>query len=63
MKFKFPGKSISHYFNTAFKQGDIKKTDLIVEDIYGASAHSLGLPSDLVASSLGKIGKMSKEEL
>lgn len=35
----------------------------MVEDIYGAKTQSLGLPADLVASSLGKIAKMSKEDL
>lgn len=32
----------------------------MVEDIYGAGTHSLGLPADLIASSLGKIAKMSQ---
>lgn len=34
-----------------------------MEDIYGKGVDKLGLPKDLVASSLGKIAKMSAEEL
>jgi pantothenate kinase len=31
---------------------------MLVNDIYGNNSGKLGLPSDLIASSLGKIGKM-----
>jgi pantothenate kinase len=34
-----------------------------VSDIYGKNTNKLGLPGDLVASSLGKLGKMKKSEL
>lgn len=34
-----------------------------VSDIYGQNTNKLGLPGDLVASSLGKLGKMKKSEL
>lgn len=43
--------------------GDLTKIDMMIEDIYGKNTANLGLPADLIASSLGKIGKMSKEEL
>lgn len=36
---------------------------MMVEDIYGKNTSKLGLPADIIASSLGKIGKMSPEEL
>ena len=35
----------------------------MVEDIYGNESGNLGLPNDLIASSLGKFGKMTPEEL
>lgn len=46
----------------AFK-GKLTKTELLVEDIYGKGVDKLGLPKDLVASSLGKIAKLPPEEL
>ena len=35
----------------------------MVEDIYGTNSHNLGLPGDIVASSMGKLAKMSAPEL
>ena len=35
-------------------QGDFRRTDLLVGDIYGAECAALGLPADLVAASFGK---------
>lgn len=35
----------------------------MVEDIYGEKSHNLGLPGDIVASSMGKLGKMSPLEV
>lgn len=47
----------------AFQKGCTKNLDLLVSDIYGNNTKSLGLPGDLIASSLGKLGKMNKEEI
>lgn len=35
----------------------------MVEDIYGTNSHNLGLPGDIVASSMGKIAKITPKEL
>lgn len=43
----------------AFNGGNIKKVDLMVEDIYGKNTQNLGLPGEIVASSLGKYAKMN----
>lgn len=59
---KFPKKTTKELLGNAFK-GKLKNTELLVEDIYGKGVEKLGLPKDLVASSLGKLGKMSAEEL
>lgn len=40
-------------------KGKLKNTELLVDDIYGKGVEKLGLPKDLVAASLGKMGKMS----
>lgn len=47
----------------AFQKGNNQNIDLIVSDIYGHDSNNLGLPPDLIASSLGKLGKMTPEEL
>ena len=47
----------------AFQKGNSSNLDLLVSDIYGNNTKSLGLPGDLIASSLGKLGKMNKEDL
>ena len=54
---------ILNYFNDpsealgAALVGDSSKTDLSVGDIYGGAYQGIGLPSDLVASSFGKLQK------
>ena len=60
LKLKFPAIPIPQLIRLAFTEGTIKDTDLLVSDIYGASTGSLGLPKNLLASSMGKIGKLSK---
>jgi type II pantothenate kinase len=40
------------------KMGDNSHTDLLVKDIYGSKASSLGLDGDIIASSFGKIHQM-----
>ena len=35
--------------------GQSSNADLLVRDIYGGNCEDLGLPGDLVASSLGKL--------
>jgi pantothenate kinase len=40
------------------RQGDNKNVDLVVKDIYGGSAMNLGLESDIIASSFGKINQI-----
>lgn len=59
LKFKIPHKAINQLFDRAFDEGNVKKTELFVDDIYGKGVQSLGLPKDLLASSMGKLGKMS----
>lgn len=44
----------------AFKSGNLKNVDLMVEDIYGQNSQSLGLPGNIVASSMAKISRMQK---
>lgn len=44
----------------AFTSGNLKNVDLMVEDIYGQNSQSLGLPGDIVASSMAKISKLPK---
>eukprot|EP00668_Euglena_longa_P013868 GGOE01017818.1.p2 GENE.GGOE01017818.1~~GGOE01017818.1.p2 ORF type:complete len:200 (+),score=37.10 GGOE01017818.1:739-1338(+) len=34
--------------------GDLRRTDLLVGDIYGGSCEALGLPIDIIAASFGK---------
>eukprot|EP00090_Calanus_glacialis_P034823 TRINITY_DN5891_c0_g1_i1.p1 TRINITY_DN5891_c0_g1~~TRINITY_DN5891_c0_g1_i1.p1 ORF type:complete len:780 (-),score=227.21 TRINITY_DN5891_c0_g1_i1:391-2730(-) len=36
------------------EQGDHRKVDMLVKDIYGSDYSTLGLPADLIASSFGK---------
>ncbi|KHN74784.1 Pantothenate kinase 4 [Toxocara canis] len=43
------------------EEGDHRSMDILVSDIYGGRAHKLGLPSDLIAGSFGKL-KMWKLE-
>ena len=40
------------------EQGDHRKVDMLVKDIYGADYTALGLPADLIASSFGNIIKV-----
>ena len=51
-----PNEKLSKIIEDAFKKGNSLNVDLIVDDIYGKSAHNLGLPGKLIASSLGKYG-------
>jgi len=37
------------------EKGDHKKADMLVKDIYGGDYETLGMHSDLIASSFGKI--------
>ncbi len=60
LKFKYPNKTINQCFDEAFSNGNLQKVDLMVEDIYGKNCHNLGLPGEIVASSLGKLAKMDK---
>jgi pantothenate kinase len=43
---------------TLAKNGDNTNVDLLVGDIYGGNASSIGLDSDVLASSFGKISEM-----
>lgn len=55
--------STQQCFDLAFSKGDLKKVDLMVEDIYGTNSHNLGLPGDIVASSMGKLSKLTPTEM
>jgi pantothenate kinase len=43
---------------TLAKQGDNTNVDLLVGDIYSGSASNIGLESDVIASSFGKISEI-----
>lgn len=47
----------------AMNSGNLKNIDMMVEDIYGKNTANLGIPADVIASSLGKLGKMSPSEV
>ena len=59
LQMRIQGKSRKEIFGLAMNSGDLTKIDMMIEDIYGKDTGNLGLPSDLIASSLGKMGKMS----
>ena len=61
LKLKFPNSNIEAMINDAFYKGDNRNLDLLVADIYGTNTKNLGLPGELIASSLGKLGKMKPE--
>jgi len=42
------------------EQGDHRKIDMLVCDIYGSSHGAHGLPADLIASSFGKAARSPK---
>ena len=63
LKLKFPNKNLDSMINDAFYKGDNRNLDLLVSDIYGANTKNLGLPAELIASSLGRLGKMKTEEV
>jgi len=44
------------------EQGDHRKVDMLVKDIYGADYSALGLPADLIASSFGNIIKLGDNQ-
>ena len=44
------------------EQGDHRKVDMLVKDIYGADYTALGLPADLIASSFGNIIKLGQNQ-
>ena len=59
---------ISFFFAQGFdellelaEKGDHRNVDMQVKDIYGGAYSALGLPSDLIASSFGKVAKSSKD--
>lgn len=41
----------------AFKKGDNYQCDMTVEDIYGDGIFDLGLPKEILASTMGKVSK------
>lgn len=61
MNFKFPNSKMSDLISIAFSEGSLHNTDLLVSDIYGPQTGNLGLPSKLLASNMGKIGKMPQK--
>ena len=44
------------------ERGDHRKVDMLVKDIYGGDCTSLGLPGDLIASSMGKAAANAANE-
>jgi pantothenate kinase len=51
--------SIQECCEIAYNKGNARKVDLLVEDIYGKNVPNFGLRGEIIASSLGKYGKMS----
>ncbi|KRX02912.1 hypothetical protein PPERSA_13166 [Pseudocohnilembus persalinus] len=51
---------ISDIITESIENGDNKNVDLTVEDIYGENTEQLGLPKDLLASSMGKLAKFGE---
>ena len=45
------------------EQGDHRKVDMLVKDIYGGDCTSLGLPGDLIASSFGKTAQANRDSI
>jgi len=46
------------------EQGDHRKIDMLVCDIYGGTGHSAhGLPADLIASSFGKAARSPRDSI
>jgi len=45
------------------EQGDHRKVDMLVKDIYGGDCTALGLPGDLIASSFGKTAHTIRESI
>jgi len=43
------------------EQGDHRKVDMLVKDIYGSDYSALGLPGDLIASSFGKVIQLATD--
>jgi hypothetical protein len=62
LRMKFPEASVQECIELAFSSGNLKNVDLLVEDIYGKGSAKIGLPGEMVASSLGKFGKMKQCE-
>jgi pantothenate kinase len=60
LRMKFPEARVQDCFELAFSGGSLKNVDLMVEDIYGKGSAKIGLPGEMVASSLGKFGKMKE---
>ena len=45
------------------EQGDHRKIDMLVCDIYGGSHGAYGLPADLIASSFGKAARSPRDNI
>ena len=42
------------------EKGDHREVDMLVKDIYGGDYSAIGLPGDIIASSLGKAARSPK---
>jgi pantothenate kinase len=54
-------KNVNKAIERGFDYGDSSNVDMTVGDIYGSNVESLGIPANLLASSMGKASKDSNE--